>query len=64
MRKLMIFTSHHILFGLLTSNSGELDEWSMCHVWGRRKMHTGFWWVNVKERVDVEDLGMDGTILK
>jgi len=60
----MIFTSHHILFGLLTSNSGELYEWGICHAWGRRKMHTGFRWVNVKERVDVEDLGMDGTILK
>jgi len=59
----MIFTSHHILFGLLTSNQGEQDEWGMCHVWGRRNMHTGFWLVNLKERDNVEDLGMDGTVI-
>jgi hypothetical protein len=35
----------------------------MYHVGGRINMHTRFWWVNLKKRVDVEDLGMDGTMM-
>jgi len=28
-----------------------------CHVLGRRHMHTGFWWGNMKEWDHSEDLG-------
>jgi hypothetical protein len=32
---------------------------------GERKVHTGFWWGNLKEIGHLEDLGIDGkTILK
>jgi hypothetical protein len=30
----------------------------------RREIHTGFWWGNLKERVHLADLGVDGRILK
>ena len=26
-------------------------------------MYTGFWWVNLKERFNVEELDMDGTMI-
>jgi len=32
---------------------------------GERKVHTGFWWRNLRERGHLEDPGVDGrTILK
>jgi len=35
----------------------------MCCVHGRREMHTGFWWGNLKERYHLEDLGIDRRII-
>jgi hypothetical protein len=32
------------------------------HVWWRIKMLAGFWWVNLRERDCLVDLGVDGTI--
>jgi hypothetical protein len=29
--------------------------WSILHIWGRREMHTEFWWGNLKERDHLED---------
>jgi hypothetical protein len=29
---------------------------------GRRKMHTGLWWGNLKERDHLEDKGVEGEI--
>jgi hypothetical protein len=26
-------------------------------LWGREEEHTGFWWVNMKEKDQLEDLG-------
>jgi hypothetical protein len=31
----------------------------MWHIWGRGELHTGFWWGNLKERDNLEDLGVD-----
>jgi len=31
---------------------------------GRGEVHTGFWWRNLIERDHMEDLGVDGIILK
>jgi len=31
--------------------------------WGRRKMHTGFWFKKLKERDHMEDLGINGMAL-
>jgi hypothetical protein len=28
-----------------------------------RRVHTGFWWGNVWERIHMEDLGLDGSII-
>jgi len=33
------------------------------HVLGRTEKHTGFWWVKIKERDHLEDLGIDGRII-
>ena len=30
------------------------------HVWGTREVQTGFWWGDVREGNDWEDLGIDG----
>jgi hypothetical protein len=35
----------------------------MLHVWGRRKMHTGFWWGNLRERDHFEDPDIDGSVI-
>jgi hypothetical protein len=30
---------------------------------GRGEVYTGFWWGNLRERDDLEDLGIDGRII-
>jgi len=50
-----------ILFG--SSNQGRWDGSVMWHAWGRRIMHVGFWWRNLKRRNHLEDLGTDGMIV-
>jgi hypothetical protein len=35
----------------------------MWHVWGRREIHTGVWWGNLKERAHLSDVGVDGRII-
>jgi len=57
----MICTPHKIYLG------GQMKEDGMggaCGIWGRKEMHTGFWWVNLKKRDNLQDLGLDGSILK
>jgi hypothetical protein len=36
----------------------------MWHELGKTEMHIGFWWVKIKERDHVEDLGIDRILLK
>jgi len=35
----------------------------MWHVWGIRGVHTGFWWGNLGERDQLQDLGVNGRII-
>ena len=35
----------------------------MWQVWGRVKMHVVFWWGNLREETDLEDVGVDGKII-
>jgi hypothetical protein len=35
----------------------------MCHVWGEKMCIRGFWWENLRERNDLEDLGVDGGVI-
>jgi len=35
----------------------------MWHVWKRREIHTGFGWGDLKERGDLEYIGIDGSII-
>jgi len=34
--------------------------WRVC---GREAVHTEFWWGNLRERENLEDLGVDGRII-
>jgi hypothetical protein len=33
------------------------------YVWGKGEVYTEFWWGNLRERDDLEDLGIDGKII-
>jgi hypothetical protein len=35
----------------------------MYQVWGRGMVHRGFWWKNLRERNNLEDLGVNGRII-
>jgi len=35
----------------------------MCNVWGRGKVHAGFWWGNLRVENHLEDLGVVGRII-
>jgi hypothetical protein len=35
----------------------------MWHVWGRREVHTGFWWGDPREGDHLGDPGVDGRII-
>jgi hypothetical protein len=35
----------------------------MWHVWGRREVHTGFWWGDPREGDHLGDPGIDGRII-
>jgi hypothetical protein len=35
----------------------------MWHLRGRGEVHTGFWWGNLNEKDNLEDPGVDGTII-
>jgi len=35
----------------------------MCHVWGGRKIYSGFWLEDLKERDHLEDMVRDWTIV-
>jgi hypothetical protein len=36
----------------------------MWHIWGTEEVHIGCWWGDLMERGHLEDLGVDGRILK
>ena len=58
----MICTARQILFRWLKGT--ECDWLGMWHVWwGRREMHTGFWWGGLREGNHLEDPGVDGRII-
>jgi hypothetical protein len=35
----------------------------MWHVWGKREVHTGFWWGDLREGDHLGDPGVDGRII-
>jgi len=35
----------------------------MWHAWNRSEINAEFWWGNLKERDDLEELGIDGRII-
>jgi hypothetical protein len=35
----------------------------MWHVWGTGGVHTGFWFVDLRERDHLQDLGIDESIM-
>jgi hypothetical protein len=35
----------------------------MWNVWGRREMHRGLWWGDLRERDYLKDLGVEGSII-
>jgi hypothetical protein len=54
-----ICTPHQIYLG------GQIKEWmgGACSIWGRNEMHTGFWWVNLNKRDNLQDLVVEGSII-
>jgi hypothetical protein len=36
---------------------------SVDDTWGRREMHTGFWWGKLKKRGHLKDIGVGGMII-
>ena len=57
----MIITPHQILFGVIKSRGMRLAG----HVAriGRGEVYAGFWWGNLRERVYLQDPGVDGRII-
>jgi hypothetical protein len=43
--------------------SSRLRWGGMWHVWGRREVHTGFWWGDPREGDHLGDPGVDGRII-
>jgi hypothetical protein len=43
--------------------SREIRLAGMRQVWGGGYVHTGFWWKNLREEDDLEDLGTDGSLI-
>jgi len=35
----------------------------MWHVWETGEVYTGFWWGELRERDNLQELGVDGTII-
>jgi len=35
----------------------------MWHIWERGKVHTGFWWGDLREKDHLEDLGIGGRVI-
>jgi hypothetical protein len=35
----------------------------MWHIWGRRDVHNGFWWGDLRESDHLGDAGVDGRII-
>jgi hypothetical protein len=61
-RSFMVCTLRQLFFEW--SNQEELDGWGMWHACGRGEMHTGICWGNLRERDHLEDLNLNGRILK
>jgi len=45
------------------SSTEELNWRGMWHVWGRREVHTGFKWGDMRARDHLEGLGVDRRII-
>jgi hypothetical protein len=56
----MICTPHQIFLGGHIKVEG-MD--GACGICRRNEMHTGFRWVNLKKRDNLQDLGVDGSII-
>ena len=57
----IICLSYLILGG--RSKQEELDGRGKLNVLGRTENHTEFWWVEIKERYHLVDLGIDGRVI-
>ena len=56
--------SYHIISNVnIVLIKTRADGRGMWNLWGRRKMHTGLWWGNSKERGHWECVSVDGRIL-
>ena len=54
---------HLTRIDLLWSNKEELDGLGMWHVCGRGEVHAVFWWINLKERNDMQETDKAGRII-
>jgi hypothetical protein len=55
-----LYSSPHIIWWPNQTGWDGMDMW---HPWATKELHAGLWWGNLRERDNVEDLGVDGRII-
>ena len=55
-----LYTSQNIHHAI---RKEECDGWVMWNVRESREVHTGFWWGDLRERDNLEAIGVDGRVI-
>jgi hypothetical protein len=62
MRIFTVYIPYKISLRMIKTEKDEMGG-GVWHVWGRRETHTEFWWGNLRERDNFENIGADGRII-
>lgn len=58
MRNFTVVTHHEVLFCYQVKEGKGVGG-----IWERGEINTAFWWENLKESNDLEDISVDGTLI-